>query len=117
MLGRTVQEFSLGGQADSVYEYFLKEHLLLGGARDQYRNLYIKSVDAAAEYLFFTPLAEGNPDVLLAGKYLSHYTEGGGPGDGHLTGEMQHLVISVFDSYLIARLALLAEWWLWVHVF
>jgi mannosyl-oligosaccharide alpha-1,2-mannosidase len=82
----------MGGEADSTYEYFIKEHLLLGGAKDQYKDLYIKSVEAAERYLFFQPLAEGDPDILMSGKYTTFYKDDGTQGEGLLAGEMQHLV-------------------------
>lgn len=93
-LGRSTQEFSFGGEADSVYEYFIKEHLLLGGARDQYRKLYVDSIEAAEKYLFYRPLVEGDPDILFSGKYHSYYAGDGtaNPADGQLFGDMQHLV-------------------------
>jgi mannosyl-oligosaccharide alpha-1,2-mannosidase len=40
---------------------FLKEHLILGGAVDQYRGLYEKTIAAAKKHLFFRPLV---PDYL-----------------------------------------------------
>jgi mannosyl-oligosaccharide alpha-1,2-mannosidase len=92
IIGRPIQEFSLGGEADSTYEYFIKEHLLLGGAKEQYKNLYIRSVEAAENFLFFRPLVEGNPEIMFSGKYKSNYKDDGTPGDGELHGEMQHLV-------------------------
>jgi Glycosyl hydrolase family 47 len=99
-LGRSVQEFSFGGEADSVYEYFIKQHLLLGGARDQYRKLYVDSVEAAEEFLFFRPLVEGDPDILFSGKYRSYYANDGtpNPAAGELVGDMQHLVLSSRSS-------------------
>jgi len=87
------QEFSWGGEADSTYEYFIKKHVLLGGTKDQYKNLYTASVEAAKKYLFFRPLVEGDPDILFVGKYRSHYNEDGTTSGGELQGEMQHLVI------------------------
>lgn len=93
-LVRDVQEFTWGGEADSTYEYFIKEHVLLGGVREQYKNLYVASVEAAEKYLFFQPLAEGNPDIMFSGKYRSNYKEDGTAADGELLGEMQHLVYS-----------------------
>jgi len=92
-IGYNNQEFSFGGEADSTYEYFLKEYLLLGGTREQYRNLYIDSVQAAEEYLFFRPLVQGDPEIMFSGKYRSLYDEDGGPLGGELIGEMQHLVL------------------------
>lgn len=91
-LDRLEQEFSWGGEADSTYEYFIKEHILLGGAKDQYKNLYTASVEAAKKYLFFRPLVEGDPDIRFVGKYKSYYNEDGTASGGELVGEMQHLV-------------------------
>ena len=92
IVGRTMQEFSFGGEADSTYEYFLKEHLLLGGVIDQYRSLYARSVDAAANFLFFRPLVEGDPEIMFSGKYRSYYNDDGSAAYGEIVGEMQHLV-------------------------
>jgi len=94
IIGRPQQEFSFGGEADSTYEYFIKEHILLGGAKDQYKNLYINSIEAAEKYLFFRPLVEGDPEIMFSGKFRSNYEDDGSGSSGQLTGEMQHLVRS-----------------------
>jgi mannosyl-oligosaccharide alpha-1,2-mannosidase len=86
------QEFSFGGEADSTYEYLLKEFILLGGTREQYRKMYVNSVDAAHEYLFFRPLVEGDPEIMFSGKYRTRYADDGSVYDGELVPEMQHLV-------------------------
>lgn len=86
------QEFSFGGEADSTYEYFIKEHVLLGGSRDQYKDLYVRSVEAAKDFLFFRPLVEGDPEILFSGKYRTQSSENGSATGGQLAGEMQHLV-------------------------
>ena len=104
IVGRAVQEFSLGGQADSTYEYFIKGHVLLGGSKAQYKDLYVKSVEAAKKYLFFTPLVQGDPDVLLSGKYVTSYTDEGRAGGGQLKGEMQHLVFALSQYCIDYRL-------------
>jgi len=96
-LDRLEQEFSWGGEADSTYEYFIKEHILLGGAKDQYKNLYTASVEAAKKYLFFRPLVEGDPDIRFVGKYKSYYNEDGTSSGGELLGEMQHLVSALWN--------------------
>jgi hypothetical protein len=103
-LGRSNQEFSFGGEADSVYEYFLKEHILLGAARDQYKNLYLSSIAAAEKYLFYRPLVEGDPDIMFSGKFITSYNDDGTAADGGLLGEMQHLVFDL--PFLLIRLAL-----------
>ena len=89
---RYTHEFSFGGEADSTYEYFLKEYLLLGGVKDQYKRLYLKCVEAAKKFLFFAPLVEGDPDILFSGKYFTEYSRDGTLANEYLKGEMQHLV-------------------------
>jgi mannosyl-oligosaccharide alpha-1,2-mannosidase len=66
---------------------------LLGAAKEQYKNLYLASVDAAEKYLFFRPLAEGDPDIMFSGKYVTNYNDDGTASEGDLLGEMQHLVM------------------------
>lgn len=55
--------FTLGAKADSTYEYLPKEHLLLGGVTDQYRNMYKKAIDAARNSLLFRPMMKGGRDI------------------------------------------------------
>ncbi|KAL8291722.1 hypothetical protein RQP46_001980 [Phenoliferia psychrophenolica] len=43
--------YSFGGQADSYYEYLIKEHQLLQGAHPQYPRMYEAAIDAAHEHL------------------------------------------------------------------
>ena len=64
--------FSLGGMADSHYEHFPKQHLLLGGRSEQYRNMYATSLQAANEHLFFRPLNPDNQELLLIGTIKRH---------------------------------------------
>jgi mannosyl-oligosaccharide alpha-1,2-mannosidase len=97
-VGYNGQTFSLGGEGDSTYEYFLKEYILLGGTREQYKDLYIKSVQAAKEYLFFRPLVQGDPEIMFSGKFRTAYNDDRTLYSGELVGEMQHLVPSPFAS-------------------
>lgn len=53
--------FTMGGMADSMYEYLPKQHLMLGGQTDQYRSMYATALAAAKESIFFQPQ---NPDGL-----------------------------------------------------
>ena len=92
-LGRPFQEFSFGGEADSTYEYFIKEYLLLGGTKDQYKDLYVRSIEAAENHLFFRPLVEGDPDILFSGRYRTRYKEDNTATSGELVGHMEHLVL------------------------
>lgn len=60
-------QFTLGGMADSTYEYLPKEHLLLGGRTPQYRRLYESAVGAIKENLLFRPMLKDNADILFSG--------------------------------------------------
>ncbi|KAF2003172.1 glycoside hydrolase family 47 protein [Amniculicola lignicola CBS 123094] len=63
----TDRTFTFGGMSDSLYEYFPKEHLLLGGVTDQYKGLYERAIEAAQDRLFFRPLTPKNEDILISG--------------------------------------------------
>jgi mannosyl-oligosaccharide alpha-1,2-mannosidase len=65
-----VVTFSIGGSADSVYEYFVKEHQLLHGASEQYKNMYVAAAGAIKEHILFRPLTSGGgEDILMAGTF------------------------------------------------
>jgi mannosyl-oligosaccharide alpha-1,2-mannosidase len=59
--------FTLGGMADSVYEYLPKQHILLGGLSEQYQNLYSNAIAAIKKHVFFRPMTPGNADILISG--------------------------------------------------
>lgn len=61
------ETFTLGGQSDSVYEYFPKEYVLLGGLVDQYRTMYLDSMEPVIEKLLYRPMTLGNLDILISG--------------------------------------------------
>ncbi len=60
-------EFTLGGMADSAYEYLPKQHLLLGGSTEQYKNLYENAMVPIINHIFFRPLTPENVDILVSG--------------------------------------------------
>ena len=66
-LGFTGSEFTLGGMADSAYEYLPKQHLLLGGLTDQYQRMYSKAIAATKKHIFFRPMTPDNLDILMSG--------------------------------------------------
>jgi mannosyl-oligosaccharide alpha-1,2-mannosidase len=73
---READEFNMGAESDSAYEYVPKMYLLLGGpqnpAAEKYLHMYSKFVDAATDRgMWFRPLAPGNPDVLLTGTLIA----------------------------------------------
>lgn len=59
--------FTMGGMADSTYEYLPKQYLMLGGRDQKYRHMYEEAIDAAKRYLFFRPLVPTNDDLLFSG--------------------------------------------------
>ncbi|KAF2144289.1 glycoside hydrolase family 47 protein [Aplosporella prunicola CBS 121167] len=61
------RRFTFGGMSDSLYEYFPKQYLLLGGVMDQYRYMYEGSIEAAKKYMFWRPLNKDNKDILISG--------------------------------------------------
>ncbi|RPA98893.1 seven-hairpin glycosidase [Choiromyces venosus 120613-1] len=80
------EKFTLGGMADSLYEYLIKEYILLGG-KSQYKKMYEAVVEVAKEHLFYRPYTAGNPDILLTGNvYVSPGAKPRFDGDtGHLS--------------------------------
>lgn len=63
--------FTLGGMADSMYEYLPKQHLLLGGLTNQYKNLYETAMVPIKKHLFFRPMTPQNVDILMSGSAYS----------------------------------------------
>ncbi|KAH8724351.1 glycoside hydrolase [Phaeosphaeriaceae sp. PMI808] len=61
------ETFTFGGMSDSLYEYFPKQHLLLGGLSNQYRRLYEGAIEPAKKHLFFRPMIPQNQDILISG--------------------------------------------------
>ncbi|KAJ5567528.1 Glycoside hydrolase family 47 [Penicillium sp. DV-2018c] len=55
--------YTMGGMADSTYEYLPKEYLLLGGVNEQYEKMYTKAVTAARKNLLFQPMVKGGRDI------------------------------------------------------
>ncbi|KAK0895036.1 hypothetical protein LTR91_011095 [Friedmanniomyces endolithicus] len=64
---RASETFTLGGQSDSTYEYLPKQHMLLNGLTDQYKDMYIAAADTVANHLLFRPMNPDNLDILLSG--------------------------------------------------
>lgn len=59
--------FTLGGMSDSLYEYFPKQYLLLGGALEQPRKLYEGFIDVAKKHLFRRALNPYNLPLIISG--------------------------------------------------
>ena len=61
--------YTLGGMADSWYEYLPKQHMLLGGRddEDQLKNMYDFAMTTAINNIFFQPMVPDNKDILMSG--------------------------------------------------
>jgi mannosyl-oligosaccharide alpha-1,2-mannosidase len=64
--------FTLGGMADSVYEYLPKQHLMIGGQSEQYRSMYQTALKSAKQNIFFRPFNPSNTSMLIAGTVKRH---------------------------------------------
>ncbi|PQE14448.1 glycosyl hydrolase family 47 protein [Rutstroemia sp. NJR-2017a BBW] len=80
-------KFSMAGGQDSTYEYFPKQHLLLGGLEPVYEKLYRRTAHAIRENMLYRPMVPGNDDILVSGSVST----AGNPGDHVLHPEIQHL--------------------------
>ena len=61
--------YTLGGMADSWYEYLPKQHMLIGGRDDenQLKNMYDLAMTTAINNIFFQPMVPDNKDILMSG--------------------------------------------------
>ncbi len=61
----TSEQFGIGGQADSTYEYLPKEYILLGGLEDQYRTIYEAAADTITNELLYRAMIPDNKRRIL----------------------------------------------------
>ena len=59
------EDFGIGGQADSTYEYLPKEYVLLGGLNEQYRTVYEMAAESIAKNLLFRPMIPDEERYIL----------------------------------------------------
>ena len=59
------EDFGIGGQADSTYEYLPKEYLLLGGLEEKYRAMYEMAAESTIKNLLFRPMIPDEKRHLL----------------------------------------------------
>ncbi|EJT77560.1 endoplasmic reticulum mannosyl-oligosaccharide 1,2-alpha-mannosidase [Gaeumannomyces tritici R3-111a-1] len=59
--------FTIGGMADSTYEYLPKQYLLLNGGSLMYRDLYVKAIAAMKRNIFFRPRTKSSSQMLMPG--------------------------------------------------
>lgn len=63
-------QFTIGGNADSLYEYLPKASLLLGSedpSSEKYEIMARTFMDTAMKNLFFKPMIPGDEDILISG--------------------------------------------------
>ena len=95
------EEFTLGGQADSVYEYLPKEYMLLGGLKDQYRTMYEATLEPIEKYILFRPMIpDEKRDTLFAG-LVTTTGKLDNPEDVSLKPENTHLTCFTGGMYAI----------------
>ena len=97
----SIETFTLGGQADSVYEYLPKEYMLLGGLEPQYQTMYEMAVEATSKYLLFRPMIpDEKRDILFSGQVSTsgHLDE---ESDTQIKAEGTHLTCFVGGMFAI----------------
>ena len=95
------EDFTIGGQADSVFEYLPKEYMLLGGLEDKYRTMYEATLEPIKKHLLFRPMIpDEKRDILFAGVLI---TTGNmdKPEETHLKPENTHLTCFAGGMYAI----------------
>lgn len=100
--------FTLGGMVDSLYEYLPKAHLLLHGATDSYKDLYLNALKPIQEHLIYKPMTPDERDIRIAGQAsVSSHTVQPEPQAQHLTcftGGMVALGARAFPDPAMLRL-------------
>ncbi len=95
------EEFTLGGQADSVYEYLPKEYMLLGGLEDQYRTMYEATLEPIEKHLLFRPMIpDEKREILFAGLVTTSGTLDN-PTNVKLKAENTHLTCFMGGLYAV----------------
>ncbi|KAF2183973.1 glycoside hydrolase family 47 protein [Zopfia rhizophila CBS 207.26] len=98
--------FTIGGMADSAFEYLPKQYLLLGGAMEQYHELYDGALKAMKRNIFYRPTTPTQADILFPGVVDSDgktpvdelVTEGKAEHLGCFAGGMVALAAKVFNN-------------------
>lgn len=64
----TDETFGMGANGDSLYEYLIKEYVLLQGLEPKYGKMYLAAAEAGIKHLMFRPMLPGQDDVLMLGE-------------------------------------------------
>ena len=59
------EDFGIGGQADSTYEYLPKEYMLLGGLEEKYQVMYEMAAESIISNLLFRPMIRDEKRHIL----------------------------------------------------
>jgi mannosyl-oligosaccharide alpha-1,2-mannosidase len=59
--------FTIGGSADSIYEYLPKQHMLLSGGTEMYEKLYQNALETMKKYIFYRPMVPDGENLLVPG--------------------------------------------------
>lgn len=92
----TEHEFTLGGLADSLYEYFPKMYALLGGREPVYEKLYRDATSTIVKHLLFRPMLPDQADILVSGTAKVEADD-----QIVLTGEGQHLTCFIGGMFAL----------------
>ncbi|CAM1504587.1 Fc.00g021780.m01.CDS01 [Cosmosporella sp. VM-42] len=60
--------FSVGSDGEALYEYLLKEHMLLQGLDPAYEKMYLQAAEEVRHRMIFRPMLPGKEDILMMGK-------------------------------------------------
>lgn len=91
------REFTLAGNADSLYEYLPKMYALLGGLEPMYESMTRDYVNAARKHMFFRPMLPNEEDILISGNVEVQYD-----GTSKLDPESEHLACFIGGSVALA---------------
>jgi len=59
--------FTLGGMSDSLYEYFPKQYLIIGGLLEQPKKMYEGFIEVAKEHMFFRIYNPKDQNLTVSG--------------------------------------------------
>ncbi|KAJ6783043.1 hypothetical protein PWT90_01865 [Aphanocladium album] len=90
------RSYTMGGGADSTYEYFPKMMALLDSLDPVYERLYKRSMAATQEHLIYRPMVPGEDDILMTGDATA---QDGGPST--LTAITEHLTCFAGGMYAL----------------
>lgn len=95
------EEFGIGGQADSTYEYLPKEYILLGGLEEKYRAMYEMAAESTIKNLLFRPMIpDEKRHILQVG--LAKVTEKKNPADDKVDLKPEGTHLSCFAGAMFA---------------